>query len=124
MAGSVHREGELYKVYNIDSHRFEIRYGYYEEKERGRLEPLPVYPDLHSKPHFTSDGQPIVTVIQVPCRHYKPGNPHKPEQWCGDCRHYDGGLEEIGLCRCRQRRRDTHGLSPGATPFCKPETLP
>ena len=105
MSSSIHREGELYKVYTFDHHTFEIRYGYYDPKERGRVEPLPVYPDLHEKPHFNLEGFPIVTMIQPPCKHYKPADSSRPEFWCGDCRYYAGGHDEISLCNCRHRKR-------------------
>ena len=100
-----HCEGELYKVYTIDCYTFEIRYGYYDEKERGRIEPLPIFPDLMANPIYSLDGERIVTAIQLPCQHYQPMDSHAPEEWCGDCKHYANGTFEIGLCRCSQQQR-------------------
>lgn len=94
------KEGDLYKVYRIDRHVFQIRYGYYADNERGRVEPLPVFPDLRTSPVYTAEGAPIVTLLQRPCLHYQPRTPHRREDWCGDCCHYSGGREEIGICRC------------------------
>ncbi len=98
------QEGDLYKTYQVDTHTFHIRYGYYEENERGRVEPLPIFPDLIANPLYTVSGQPIVTLLQAPCREYDPRDPYRQEEWCGDCRHYAGGKEELGTCQCQCRK--------------------
>lgn len=108
-------EGDIYKVYEVGNHIFEIRYGYYEESERGRVEPLPVFPDLMCAPLFTETGQPIVTLLQKPCVYYTPNQPARRELWCGDCLHYSGGREEIGFCRC-PARKSTDGGKRGDIP--------
>ena len=100
------KEGDLYKCYVIDKHTFEIRYGYYEERERGLVEPLPIFPDLVSKPVFTEDGEPITSRVQIPCEHYRPRNRRKPEGWCADCIHYKKKRDEMGLCKCPIRKRE------------------
>lgn len=95
------REGELYKVYRIEDHTFEIRYGYYEESERGRMDPLPIFPDLVKNPVYTKEGRPIVSVVQPPCRHYRPRDKEMREDWCGDCMHYSDTGKEIAVCDCK-----------------------
>lgn len=100
------KEGDLYKIYTVDSHTFEIRYGYYEENERGRVEPLPIFPDFVETPVYTKTGIPITTLLQIPCRHYRSGRPEAPDGWCGDCVHYDSVKDEFGLCRCPYRKRE------------------
>ena len=99
------KEGDLYKIFTLEGHTFEIRYGYYEENERGRVEPLPVYPDFLKDPHYTARGEPITSLIQMACPHYRSGQ-DRPEYWCGDCAHYSGGKAEIGICRCPERKRE------------------
>ena len=98
------REGDLYRVYRIGDHTFEIRYGYYEENERGRVEPLPIFPNLKGKRLYSHSGHRIVTSLQQPCEHYCPKRPREREDWCGDCIHYAGGRSEIGICSCEGRR--------------------
>ena len=91
-------EGTLYRTYEIDDHIFPIYYGYYDESERGRVEPLPIFPDLKENLHYSIFGERIVTSVQTPCEHYRPRDPDQPEFWCGDCTCYAGGNSEIGIC--------------------------
>lgn len=98
-------EGALYRTYEIDDYIFEIYYGYYAEEERGRVEPLPVFPDLAEKAVFASSGERIVTSVQIPCGRYRPVDPEQPEGWCGDCLAYSGGKAEIGLCLESQNKK-------------------
>lgn len=100
------REGDLYQIYTVDDHSFEIRYGYYAENERGRVEPLPIFPDMVAVPVYTRSGIPVTAYVQAPCKHYAPRHPSHPEEWCGDCRHYDGGREKMGRCLCPERRQE------------------
>lgn len=37
------KEGDIYKVVKIDGHVFELRFGFYEEFEREKGEPVVVY---------------------------------------------------------------------------------
>lgn len=92
------KEGDLYRTYQIDGHRFDIYYGYYDESERDRVEPLPIFPDLKQKAIHTETGERIVTSLQLPCPHYSPKDPDRPELWCGDCCSYAGGRAEMGVC--------------------------
>ena len=99
-------EGDLYKLFVVDGHTFEIRYGYYEENERGRVEPLPVFPDLIKHPVYNEKGYPLAVRIQPACGHYRSRREKFPDGWCGDCIHYDGGREEMGRCLCPMRKRE------------------
>lgn len=100
------KEGDLYKVYVVDNHIFEIQYGFYEENERGWVEPLPIFPDFAKYPVYTESGVAVTALIQAACEHYKPRQEKYPEHWCGDCVNYDGGKEEIGRCVCPMRKRE------------------
>lgn len=99
-------EGDLYNIYTVDDLSFEIRYGYHAEDERGRVEPLPIFPDMVAAPVYTHRGTPVTAYMQAPCQHYTPRLHLHPEEWCGDCSHYDGGREKIGRCLCPERRRE------------------
>lgn len=99
-------EGDLYRIYTVDDISFEIRYGYHAENERGRVEPLPIFPDMVADPVYTRSGIPVTAYVQAPCRHYVPRQQTYPEEWCGDCRHYGGGREKMGRCLCPERRRE------------------
>ncbi len=96
-------EGDLYKVIEVDNNTFQILYGYYEESERDRVEPLPVFPDLKENPVYTSDGKPIVTAIQEPCEYYISKNENRSEEWCGDCISYLDADKEISICGCTEK---------------------
>lgn len=100
------REGDLHRVYIVDNLSFEIRYGYHEENERGRVEPLPIFPDMVTDPVYTHSGIPVTAYVQAPCAHYTPRQQAYPEEWCGDCHHYGGGREKMGRCLCPERRRE------------------
>lgn len=100
------REGDLYKTFTVDTYTFEIRYGYYAENERNRVEPLPIFPDFVNNPVCTASGVPITTRLQIPCVHYQSSCPERPDGWCGDCVHYESYKDEFGLCRCRERKRE------------------
>jgi hypothetical protein len=97
-------EGDLYKIYTVDNLSFEIRYGYHEENERGRIEPLPIFPNMVAQPVYTRLGIPVTAYVQAPCPFYDPRCQSHPEDWCGDCIHYGGGREKIGRCLCPERR--------------------
>ncbi len=96
------KEGELYKIYEVGGYTFEIRYGYYAESERGRVEPLPIFPDFRKTPVYTEDGYPLAALIHSACRYYKSEN-LKPENYCGDCIHYSEPKLEIAICKCKKR---------------------
>lgn len=99
-------EGDLFGIYTVEDLTFEIRYGYHAENERGRVDPLPIFPDMVSVPVYTKNGIPVTACVQAPCRHYRPRNPDHPEEWCGDCLHYGGKREKMARCLCPERRRE------------------
>lgn len=101
---TIPKEGDLYAAVQIEHHRFEIRYGYYEEFERASGEPVAVYPDLAKNPVYTKDGFSIVTAIQETCKHYNSAENKKPEDYCYTCRFYEKPQDEISVCKCQARR--------------------
>jgi len=96
-------EGDLYKALNVEGHRFELRYGYYEEEERQFCPPVVLYPDLSAAPHYSMDGYPLVTCVQDPCEHCRALDGQEVH-WCSDCIHYSREYEEISICRCEHRK--------------------
>ncbi len=98
----VPKEGEIYKIVDVDDHRFELRYGYNEEFERERGHPVVLFPNLQKKPIYTKDGYRIVTSVQEPCEHYSPADRDLLEDWCADCVYYPSVHCEIGICRCEK----------------------
>lgn len=98
-------EGELFKKILLEGETFEIRYGFYEERDRYTQfsEPMPVYPDFIRFPRHTQDGVPFVTAIQDICAHYI--GEKDPNSVCGDCAAYRHGDELIGTCACPANKR-------------------
>lgn len=100
------REGDLCKIVEIEGHTFKIRYGYYEpELERGRNNPMPIYPDFLKEPLYTAAGHPFVTADQEICRYFSPKPKISGEGWCNDCRHLEKHDEFLGICKCPKRRK-------------------
>ena len=93
------RDGDLFKVVTLYGKTFEIRYGYYEEYERHREEPVPIYPDFKASPVYTNEGYPFVTQMQELCDH---GKSPFPDGCCVDCEHYRHGDDLLGICLCKQ----------------------
>ena len=91
-------EGDLYKTIAIDDVIFEIRYGYYEEKDRyGKYnDPIPIYPDLITFPKYNKEGYRIVTEMQDVCEHIKSDF---IEGICVECRFYEQSDDLIGICK-------------------------
>ena len=89
------REGDLHKTVVVEDTVFEIRYGYTSEEERGRWDPVPLYPDFVKIPMFTPDGFPFATVYQDGCRHFREKPLSSGERWCGDCKHFEQCEEYI-----------------------------
>ena len=67
------REGDLFRIIRTCGKTFEIRYGYYEERDRHTqfAEPVPIYPDFTELPQYTDDGTPFVTAMQNPCESFE-----------------------------------------------------
>ncbi len=98
------KEGELYKIYEVGGYTFEIRYGYYAENERGRVEALPIFPDFRKEPVYTEDGYSLASLIHSACQYYK-SDKAKPEYHCGDCIYYSEPKQEIAICKCQKLRK-------------------
>ena len=56
------REGELYKRLELFGRAFELYYGYYEDYERERGEPVPIYPDFQKSPEYTPDTTLVFAI--------------------------------------------------------------
>ncbi len=97
------REGDLYRVIELQGTRFEIRYGYYEEIDR-KHKPMAIYPNFAETPTYTSDGAPFVTHMQEPCRFYRRNGTDTDED-CSTCAHMQQGEELIGICTCVHNRK-------------------
>ena len=98
------REGDIYRVLRVDGKRFEILYGYYEEKDRISKynDPIPIYPDFIKEPLYNQQGQPFVTEMQDMCEHFK--GKMLVDICCG-CTYYKKGDDLIGTCTCPLRER-------------------
>lgn len=98
------KDGDLYCVLNVSGKRFEIHYGYYEEKDRlGKYnDPIPIYPDFIKNPEYDSHGQPFVTEMQDVCPHFK--GKVLVDICCG-CEHFKKGDDLIGICTCDKNRK-------------------
>ncbi len=100
MPSDKHFEGELYRVLEAFGKHFEIRYGFYEDFERGSSEPIPIYPDFANEPQYTPDGSPFVTQMQDMCPHATFRAEGLTDECCGNCSHFRAGTELIGKCVC------------------------
>ena len=103
MQNSTPREGDIFDIVHVGGHQFTIRYGYYEEAERGKVDPIPIYPCFIRNPMYTVEGYPLVTRIQDVCEHYCTDEDSGGDGWCADCIHCQNAHEEIGICRCVHR---------------------
>ena len=97
-----HKEGRIYKTVTVEDVIFEIRYGYYEEFERARGEPVPIYPDFIKNPKYAKDGRPFVTAMQDICPHFVG---EEGSLGCHGCKYYEAGDDLVGLCNCEHNRR-------------------
>ena len=99
------REGDLYQILIVDGERFEIRYGYYEEKDRISKynDPIPIYPDFLENPQYNKEGYPFVTQMQDICENFT--GKMLVDICCG-CSHFKKGDDLIGICSCEKMRRD------------------
>ena len=99
------QEGELYKILELHQHRFELRYGYYDARERANplMEPIVIYPDFRKQPEFSPEGFPFVTKMQDVCRSFTGKACGEAE--CAECQFYQHGEDLIGLCVCPDNRR-------------------
>ncbi len=101
------KEGDLYKVVEIEGRTFEIRYGYYEpELEQTHNEPMPIFPNFLKEPQYTDEGYPFVTGDQDICKHFRPKSKISGEGWCNDCVCFVKHEEYIGVCRCECNKKN------------------
>ena len=100
---SIIKEGELYKTVELYGHQIELRYGYYEEYERKRGEPIPIYPDLKSSPIYTEEGVPIVTQMQDLCEY---GKSRFSDGCCAECEYFRQCEEMFGICMNPNNKKD------------------
>lgn len=98
------RDGDLYKVIKAFGKTFEVRYGYYEDFEKRNGEPIPIYPDFTKSPEYSESGSPFVTAMQDSCDFAKLKT--NSFGFCNDCRHYKPGEDFIGICVCREKRKN------------------
>lgn len=99
------KEGDLYKIIECHGRIFEIRYGFYEERDRinGFVEPMEIYPDFIRQPQHTDNGVPFATAIQTPCSHFS-GNRNE-NSTCEECAFYQHCEELLGICTCPENRK-------------------
>jgi len=101
------REGDLYKVVTTFGKTFELRYGFYEEKDRlsPLCRPAVIYPDFVQEPLYTEDGQPFVTMMQDACTYYTGDTRRTVDTTCDECKYFQCGEDWIGICICVLRRK-------------------
>ena len=97
-------EGTLYKRLILHGQVFELRYGYYEDRDRNNptLDPMPIYPDFLKHPQFTQEGFAFVTKMQDACPHYR-GEAFLCKE-CAECAFFQPGEDLIGICVCEENK--------------------
>ena len=98
------KENDLYKIINIYGKSFEIRYGYYDEKERFSVynEPVPIFPDFIKNPIFSDEGYPFVTCMQDVCGNFVK---KRNSEGCFGCVFFNEGADLIGVCIFRKSKK-------------------
>ena len=99
------REGDVYAVVNVFGKTFELKYGYYDDKDRSGP-PDVIYPDFQKEPIYTNEGEPIVTMMQDACPYYKGNTRRTDDAVCGECKHFCRGEEWFGICRSQQNKKE------------------
>lgn len=102
------REGDLYKRITVAGKTFELYYGYYEEFEREYNDPMPLYPDFRRQPHYTDDGEPIVTGMQDACPYY---SGRESGDSCASCKYFKSCEELFGICFCPNNKQRQDGTA-------------
>jgi len=100
------KEGDLFKVIELYGTTFEIRYGFYEDRDRHNryAEPMEIYPDFIKNPQHTHDGMPFVTAMQTPCALFK--GKIDEDSTCDDCAFYQHCEEMLGICACPKNKKE------------------
>ena len=93
------REGDLYCVVKTFGRSFELRYGYYDDRDRSRP-PDVIYPDFLQEPIYTEKGEPFVTMMQDACRYYRSERVRHEDSLCSECEYFVRGEEWFGICSC------------------------
>lgn len=106
-------EGSLYKKVTTFGKTFELRYGYYEERDRINplCNPVVIYPDFLSSPLYTDSGEPFVTAMQDACGRYDGEEKRTPDTTCAECKYYSSGEEWFGLCTCADNKKNSNANS-------------
>ena len=99
---AVPQEGDLFSIIECMGRRFEIRYGYYEEKDR-KFEPIPIYPDFVKEPVYTEDGTLFATAMQQPCNCFR--GKKDENSTCEDCFYYQKCEALLGICTCAKNKK-------------------
>ena len=104
---TAHEEGELYRVVTTYGKTFELRYGYYGEKDRQNpmCDPAVIYPDFTVEPLYTDGGEPFVTMMQDACNCYKGKNKRTQDTTCEECQYFQHGEEWFGICTCAKNKK-------------------
>ena len=108
-AETEHKEGELYREVTTHGKTFELRYGYYEQRDRENplCRPAIIYPDFIRSPVYTDSGEPFVTLMQDACQHYRGDGKMTADTTCAECKHFLRGEEWFGVCTCpKNKNRD------------------
>ena len=100
------REGDIYKTVTTFGKTFELRYGYYDEKDRKWGEPVILYPDFRQMPLYTERGEPFVTMVQDACEQYNSETPTAGDRTCAECQYFWQGEEWFGICNYSKNRRN------------------
>ena len=102
---TVPKEGDLYKVVNTYGRTFELRYGYYGERDR-KYDPDVIYPDFIKEPVYTDDGTPFVTMMQDACPYYKGEKKRTADSTCDECKYFGHGEDWFGICTCPKNKKN------------------
>ena len=100
------KEGDLYKFVETFGKTFELRYGYYDERDRQSplCKPAIIYPDFIKEPLYTENGEPFVTMMQDACGHYKGNAKRTSDSTCSECKYFKQGEEWFGVCTCPKNK--------------------
>lgn len=102
-----HKEGDLYRIVTSFGKTFELRYGYYGERDRQNplCKPAVIYPDFIRDPLYTDEGAPFVTMMQDACVNYRGDNGRTPDTTCAECEYFKRGEEWFGICSCPKNKK-------------------
>ena len=102
------REGDLYREVSAFGKTFELRYGYYDEKDRQSplCDPAVLYPDFLKTPTYTESGEAFVTLMQDACDYYQGIEVRTSDTTCADCKYLKRGEEWFGICTCAENREN------------------